>query len=107
GKEDVRWMGKNLGVIVENLADGEEKPAFAAKGWKKLLLGFSVDRGFLNKRVPAVMRDLQRLCIVCGQKGRCQHELAQGTAADHFREFCPNAYTLDALFNQKVRPSRH
>jgi hypothetical protein len=30
------------------------------------------------------MRDLQRLCIVCGQKRRCQHELARGTAAEHF-----------------------
>ena len=53
------------------------------------------------------MRDLQRLCMVCAQKGHCQHELAQGTAAEHFREFCPNAYTLDALFKQKMRPSKH
>jgi len=50
---------------------------------------------------------LQRLCVVCSQKGRCEHELAKGTAAEHFHEFCPNAFTLDALFNQKERPSRH
>jgi hypothetical protein len=48
-----------------------------------------------------IMRDLQRLCITCAQKKRCGHELAAGTAGENFREFCPNAYTLEALFEGK------
>jgi len=29
---------------------------------------------------------------------REQHDLARGTAASHYREYCPNAISLDALF---------
>ena len=56
---------------------------------------------------PLVMRDLQRLCTTCGDKGRCAHELADGTAAAHFHEFCPNAFTLDALFADKSVAAEH
>jgi hypothetical protein len=79
----------------------------AADVLQKMLLALSVDPKALAEADPAVMRDLQRICILCSQKGRCQHELAEGTAAEHFREFCPNAYTLDALFKQTERLSRH
>jgi hypothetical protein len=47
------------------------------------------------------MRDLQRLCISCSEKQRCAHELDVGSAAEHFRQYCPNAYTLDALLTEK------
>ena len=56
-----------------------------------------VDPQALVKSDPAIMRDRQRICIFCSQKRRCQHELAERTAGENFREFCPNAYTLDAL----------
>ena len=49
---------------------------------------------------PAVVRDLQRTCLLCDHKSRCRRELAEGSAAQHFRDFCPNAYTFDALFKQ-------
>jgi hypothetical protein len=70
-----------------------------------MLSAIAVDAQALTNGDPAVMRDLQRTCILCDHKSRCQRELAEGTAARHFREFCPNAYTFDALA-QKVEPSR-
>jgi len=106
-QEDVMRIAKDLGVPVSDLLGLATKGARSADVLQKMLLALSVDPKALAKNDPAVMRDLQRLCIVCSQKGRCQHELAQGTAAEHFHEFCPNAYTLDALFKQKVQPSRH
>jgi hypothetical protein len=41
---------------------------------------------------------LQRICITCGHKAQCSHELAAGTAAKHYRDFCPNAMSIDELF---------
>lgn len=90
-----------------------ELRALAAKGpnaailLEKLLSKLCVDPAQLAKTSPAVMRDLQRLCVVCGQKERCQHELKEGTAAEHYREYCPNAFTLDALFKQGADSSQH
>ena len=37
-----------------------------------------------------------------------QFALAEGKAAEHYRDFCPNAFTLDALFEQaKQLPFEH
>jgi hypothetical protein len=49
------------------------------------------------------MRDLQRICVTCGHKGQCQHDLAIGAAASHYRDYCPNAISLDALFHENRR----
>ena len=100
-QEEVMQIAKDLGLSVSDLRGLAAKGPKAAETLQKMLLALSVDASKLAQADPAVMRDLQRLCIVCGQKGRCQHELARGTAAKHFREFCPNAYTLDAVLKSK------
>ena len=100
-QEDVMRIAKDLGVAVSDLRGLTAKGPGAADALQKMLLALSVDPKALAKADPAVMRDLQRICIVCSQKGRCRHELAEGTSAENFREFCPNAYTLEAWFKQK------
>jgi hypothetical protein len=105
--EEVMRIAKDLGVPASELRGLAAKGPGAAAMLEKMLIALRVDPQALAKTNPAVMRDLQRLCVVCSQKGRCEHELAKGTAAKHFHEFCPNAFTLDALFKQKERPSRH
>lgn len=106
-QEDVMRIAKDLGVAVSDLRGLAAKGPGAADALQKMLLALSVDPQALAKGDPAVMRDLQRICIVCSQKSRCQHELAEGTSAENFREFCPNAYTLEALFKRKEQPSPH
>lgn len=105
--EDVMRIATDLGVPAGELRALAAQGPGAADLLEKMLIELSVDPAVLAKTNPAVMRDLQRLCVVCSQKQRCQHELAEGTAAEHFREFCPNAFTLDALFRQKAPSARH
>jgi hypothetical protein len=99
--EDVMEIAKDLGVPVSELRKLATKGPGAADLMEKMLIALRVDPHVLINNNPAVMRDLQRLCVVCSQKGRCEHELAKGTASEHFRELCPNPFTLDALFKQK------
>ncbi len=105
--EQIMQIAKDLGVPVGELRALAAKGPGAADLLEKLLLKLYVDPAQLAKTSPGVMRDLQRLCVVCGQKERCQHELKEGTAAEHYREYCPNAFTLDALFAQKAPSSTH
>lgn len=46
---------------------------------------------------PTVMRELQRLCTVCEQKGRCAHDLMRDPGDPSWKEYCPNAATLTEL----------
>jgi hypothetical protein len=105
--EDVTRIAADIGIPPGELRALAAKGPDSARLLEKLLLKLHVDPAQLANANPAIMRDLQRLCVVCGQKERCQHELSEGTAADHFREYCPNAFTLDALFRQKTDPSKH
>lgn len=105
--QDVARIAADIGVPPGELRALAAKGPGAADLLQKMLLKLHVDPAQLANANPAIMRDLQRLCVVCGQKERCQHELKEGTAAENYHEFCPNAFTLDALFKQKKDPSRH
>ena len=104
---DVMRIAADIGVPAGELRALAAKGPGAADLLEKLLLKLHVDPAQLAKTNPAIMRDLQRVCVVCGHKERCQHELSDDTAAEHYREYCPNAFTLDALFKQKADSARH
>jgi hypothetical protein len=102
--DEVMQIAKELGVPANQLRELVSKGPGAADLIQKMLVALNVDPKAIAMANPLVMRDLQRLCITCGDKKRCSHELAKGAAAEHFQEFCPNALTLDALFAQKNQP---
>jgi hypothetical protein len=64
---------------------------------RAMLVALHVDPEVITDMDPLVTRELKWLCLTCNNKKRCEHELAKGTAPEHFREFCPNAVSLDEL----------
>ena len=104
---EVMRVARDLGISSSELLEIERKGPGAADLLKKMLVALHVDPNVLANIDQQIMRDLQRLCITCSEKKRCEHELASGTASEHFRDFCPNAFTLDALFDLKGKSSHH
>jgi hypothetical protein len=104
---DLRQIACDLGVPVSDLqvlvANGSRSTEYLGK----MLTALRIDASALADARPATMRDLQRVCATCSNMDRCRHELAEGTADRHFHEFCPNAYTLDAVCGQTESASRH
>jgi hypothetical protein len=105
--DQVMEIANDLGVTPAELRALSAKGPGSADLLLKMLVALGVDPKALSDKEPLVMRDLQRLCTTCADKGRCSHELADGTAAAHFHEFCPNAFTLDALFADKDVAAKH
>jgi len=103
--DEVIRVAKDLGLTPGELQELARKGPNAADLLLKMLVALHVDAKTLEKINPHVMQDLQRLCTICGAKKRCEHELAVGTAGDRFEEFCPNAFTLDALLNRRIKSS--
>jgi hypothetical protein len=50
----------------------------------------------------AVMRDLQRCCSKCKDKGRCVHELEDRPREPLWPKYCPNEQTLAALTEERT-----
>jgi len=101
GADEVALIARDIGVSPEELRFAASKGPHAADELPKLLRALGVDPQKLASDDPAIMRSLERICISCGHKNQCQHDLAAGTAASHYRDYCPNAMSLDALFHSK------
>jgi Family of unknown function (DUF6455) len=91
-------------VRPDELAGLARKGPQAARLLPKMLQALGVDPKELATENAIAMRDLQHICINCGNKRFCEHALAQGNAAENYWDFCPNALTLDALFKLNASP---
>ena len=107
GPDEVMLVAKKIGATPSQLRELDSKEPGKAKLLKAMLTALRVDPKVLADLDPLIMRELKWLCITCGARKRCAHELAKGTATEHFREFCPNAVSLDELLDQKDQPSSH
>jgi hypothetical protein len=65
-----------------------------------------LDRREITHADPQVMRDLQRVCTVCGSKRRCEHDLVNNPSDLVWQKYCPNATTLLALAAERAAKTR-
>jgi hypothetical protein len=59
------------------------------------------DAAELAHREPQVLRDLERVCTLCGSKRRCGRDLAGDPSDSRWLEYCPNVTTLNALVAER------
>jgi hypothetical protein len=50
------------------------------------------------------LRDLERVCTLCGSKSRCEQDLARNASTADWRGYCLNVATLDALQSESNLP---
>ena len=62
-----------------------------------MLRSLDLDPDAIRLAQPETMRRLESACLGCTERSRCDRELAAGTAAVAYPEFCPNASRLTAL----------
>jgi len=99
--DEVTRMAHDLKIQPAELATIAKQGPDSADLLQKLLVALGVDAKGIEHDDPLVMRDLQRLCTSCADKRQCRFDLANGVLAENFRNYCPNAFTLDALFKAK------
>jgi hypothetical protein len=75
----------------------------AADELPMMLSALGIDQDALARTEPLVLRDMERVCAMCSHKRQCDRDLAAGTAAAHYEEYCANAPTIDSL-GPRVNP---
>ncbi|OIQ65487.1 hypothetical protein GALL_529540 [mine drainage metagenome] len=63
----------------------------------KLLKALGIDENDLARVEPLVLHDMERVCALCQHKRECDRDLAAGTSAEHYKEYCLNAPTIEQL----------
>ena len=80
----------DLEMLVRQVSQGANELSYT-------LTALGIDETALWRAEPALLRDMERVCSFCTHKRRCHQELAAGTAATNYVEYCENSDTVDTL----------
>jgi hypothetical protein len=69
----------------------------AADELPRMLKALGIDHEALARSEPLVLRDMERVCALCHEKGECHRDLAAGTAPLYYEDYCPNAPTIEII----------
>jgi hypothetical protein len=100
GPDEVAAIARDLMLAPRDLLTLTRRGPDGARLLQEMLKALGVDGAALSQQDPVVMRDLQRLCVSCGYKRQCERDLADGKLAENYHDYCPNAYTLEMLFDR-------
>jgi hypothetical protein len=95
-----------LDTLLEARASGPDplspEEAVKVRSLVQMLKSLDLDPEAIRLKQPEVMQKLETACMGCTVRNRCDHELAAGTAALTYPEFCPNTPRLNALLSVQV-----
>ena len=94
---ELERVARELNVAPTDLEMLVRKGSQGANELSDTLTALGIDETALLRAEPALLRDMERVCSFCTHKRRCHQELAAGSAATNYVEYCENADTMDAL----------
>jgi hypothetical protein len=106
GPAEVEHIARDLGVSRAELSVLAGKWPDAAGLLSRRLEQVNLDRAELARVEPQVLRDLERVCTLCGSKRKCEHDLTIHPSHPAWTEYCPNATTLSALIAERWERSQ-
>jgi Family of unknown function (DUF6455) len=102
GSAEMERIARDVGVSGTDLSILAGKWPDAADLLYRRMNEIKLDRMEITQADPQVIRDLQRVCTVCGSKRRCEHALAKNPSDPAWQKYCPNATTLSALAAERA-----
>jgi hypothetical protein len=95
--DELERVARDLNVTPADLEMLVRQGLRGANELPHTLSALGIDETALCRAEPALLRDMERVCSFCTHKRRCHQELAAGTAAMNYVEYCENSDTIDAL----------
>ena len=90
-------IATDLRVSPIDLEDLVRQGPHSADELPKMLKELGISESDLEKTQAMLLRDMERVCSLCGHKRQCDYDLMAGTAQEHFADYCPNAPTIAQL----------
>jgi hypothetical protein len=96
-------IARELNIQPSDLDMLVQQGPHAADELLDLLTLLGINKDLLARTEPLLLRDMARVCTSCQQKHRCNRDLAAGTSAQHYAEYCLSASTIDDLKTKAVK----
>lgn len=94
---ELERVARELNVTPADLEMLVRQGSQSANELSYTLTALGIDETALRSAEPALLRDMEFVCSFCTHKRRCHQELAAGTAAMNYVEYCENSDTIDVL----------
>jgi len=97
GFGELQPIARDLNVTPADLERLVRPRPQSANELTHMLAALDIDEGALRGAEPTLLRDMERVCLLCTHRPQCHRKLAAGTAAANYVEFCENADLIDIL----------
>lgn len=94
---EIERIAKDNGLSVSEFRTLASLGPNAADLLERRMAALDLDPVEVSQTAPYTFRDLQKLCSLCKNHGRCLRDLARDPANEAWKHYCPNAETLLAL----------
>jgi hypothetical protein len=94
---EIDGIARDVGVSAADLRRLAASAPGGADLLRERMAGSRIDPKTVARAEPDVMRDLERVCALCGSKRQCERDLALDPHDRRWRAYCPNMQTFDAL----------
>jgi hypothetical protein len=104
GYLDPKELGRvagELGMTTNALEDLVARGPDAAHLLYDRMRALGLSKADVDHAAQGTMRDLQRTCACCNEKGVCEKDLATHPDDPVWKGYCPNAVTLESLARLK------
>jgi hypothetical protein len=95
-----RFAGE-LGMASKDLEELVARGPDAANLLYQRMQALGLSRANVEPAAHGLMRDLERTCACCHEKGSCEKDLHKQPQDCGWKSYCPNAITLESLTRLK------
>lgn len=96
-------VAAEFGLTAHDLEQLSAKGPHAADLLYQRMQALGIARADVERIANGLMRDLEKSCAGCHDKGQCRKDLAAHPDDPVWKDYCPNALSLDALSKMKGR----
>ncbi len=101
--EEIAEIARDLHVSTPDLLLLAQQSSGSAVLLERRLAQSGLSKDVLRARRGDVLRDLERVCGLCGAKDRCAADLDSSDHVEQQPEYCPNELTLEALARESAQ----
>ena len=98
GEQEVERVARDTGLSVAEFRALACLGPNATDLLERRMAALGLDPIAVSAATPQTFRDLQRICSFCESPRRCLRDLARDPAIPAWKDYCPNAKTLMALY---------
>jgi hypothetical protein len=98
GEQEVERVARESGLSVAEFRALACLGPNATDLLERRMAAVGLDPIAVSAITPRTFRDLQRICSFCESPRRCLRDLARDPAIPAWKDYCPNAKTLMALY---------